>query len=218
MKAIILAAGRGERMRPLTDTTPKPLLKIGKFSLLEHRLQQLKQAGISECVINTAYRGKQIRDAIGNGQRYGVSIAYSNEGDEALETAGGIIQALPLLGNTCFIVVNADIWTDYNFASLPQSPAKLAHLVMVNNPSHNQNGDFSLQNGLLSNSTNNRLTYSGIGVYQSQLFQGLAPGKRPLLPLLTEAIKANNISGEHYTGLWMDIGTPERLHQVQQDL
>jgi len=214
MRAMILAAGRGERMRPLTDDTPKPLLRIGGQTLIERHVHGLAQAGINELVINHAHLGEQIVRALGDGGAYGVSIRYSPEGDAALETGGGIHNALPLLGDAPFIVVNADIWTDYAFDKLPQEPAGLAHLVMVDNPGHHPDGDFSLSCGQLSPQGPNMLTFSGIGVYRPGLFDGCSAGAFPLAPLLRAAMERDAVSGEHFAGRWFDIGSPERLAAV----
>lgn len=214
MKAMILAAGRGERMRPLTDATPKPLLRIGGQTLIEHHIHALSQGGITELVINHAHLGEQIVKALGDGDAYGVSIQYSPEPGAALETGGGVYNALPLLGDAPFIVVNADIWTDYRFDGLPQAPAGLAHLVMVDNPEHHPGGDFSLSNGQLSQQGPRMLTFSGIGVYRPALFADCTPGAFPLGPLLRAAMDREEVSGEQYTGRWFDIGTPERLAAV----
>lgn len=213
MKAMILAAGRGERMRPLTLTTPKPLLRAGGRCLIEYHLEALVRADVREVVINHAWLGQQIVDFLGNGQRYGVRIQYSDEGDSPLETAGGIVQALPLLGKDPFILVNADIWTDYDFSRLPARLSGKAHLVLVDNPPHHPEGDFALDSHILRN-TGERLTYSGVGVYSPALFAGLAPGVRPLAPLLRAAIEQAEISGEWYRGQWWDIGTPQRLQEL----
>jgi MurNAc alpha-1-phosphate uridylyltransferase len=214
MKAMILAAGRGERMRPLTDDTPKPLLRIGGQTLIEHHVHALAQAGITELVINHAYHGEQLVRALGDGNAYGVSITWSPEPDDALETGGGILNALPLLGDAPFLVVNADVWTDYPFKGLPDTPDGLAHLVMVDNPAHHPDGDFALSNGQLSQQGPHRLTFSGIGVYRPALFADCTPGAFPLAPLLRTAMDKDAVSGEHYTGRWFDIGTPERLAEV----
>ena len=215
MKAFILAAGRGDRLRPLTDKTPKPLLKAGKFSLIEYHLQNIRRAGISEVVINTAWLGEQIRTNIGDGSRYQLSISYSDEGDEALETAGGIIKVLPLLDDEPFLVINADIWTDYDLSNLIDKNINTeAHLVLVDNPSHNSEGDFSLSDDQLSNTGENMLTYSGIGIYTRKLFEGYSFGKRSLAPILREKIDAHHISAEHYHGQWTDVGTIERLNEL----
>jgi len=211
---MILAAGRGERMRPLTDTVPKPLLRIGGQALIERHVHALARAGITGLVINHAHLGEQIVRALGDGHAYGVSIRYSPETDGSLETGGGIMNALPLLGAEPFLVVNGDIWTDFPFASLPSRIDGLAHLVMVDNPEHHPEGDFSLSAGELSRQGPAMLTYAGIGVYRPELFAGCSPGAFPLGPVLREAMDAGQVSGEHYTGNWFDIGTPERLDAV----
>lgn len=218
MKAMILAAGRGERMRPLTDHTPKPLLEVGGKALIEYHLTALQQAGVREVIINHAWLGEQIESRLGNGERYGLQIQYSPEVPVALETAGGIIQALSHLGTEPFIVVNGDIWCDYPMQQLPQQLDGLAHLVMVDNPPHNPQGDFCLIDGRLQAEGQDKLTYSGIGVYHPQLFAGLEPGIRPLAPILKAAMAKGLVSGEQYEGQWLDIGTPERLHQLDTEL
>jgi MurNAc alpha-1-phosphate uridylyltransferase len=217
MKVMILAAGRGERMRPLTDRLPKPLLLVKGRSLLEHLIVALAAAGLRDLVINHAHLGQQIEDTLGDGRRYGVRIAYSPEPDGALETAGGIIRALPLLDSEPFAVINGDIYTDYAFARLPGRLAGLAHLVLVDNPAHHPDGDFALQAGNVSEEGTRKLTFSGIGVYSHRLFAGYEPGKRPLAPLLRAAMKKGAVSGEHYTGLWNDVGTPERLRALNEE-
>lgn len=218
MKAMILAAGRGERMRPLTDTTPKPLLKIDQHCLIEHHIFNLKKAGFTELVINTAWLAEKIHQHLGDGTHYGVSIQYSDEG-EALETGGGIKKALPLLSNDAFLVVNGDIWSDYNFSQLPAlADQHLAHLVLVDNPPQHQSGDFSIKQGLLSNSENERLTYSGIGIFRPDLFANSHEKRFPLAPLLRAAADKQKISAEHSNGYWSDIGTPERLQQLKEKL
>ncbi len=211
---MILAAGRGERMRPLTDDTPKALLRIGGQMLIEHHVHALAQAGITELVINHAHLGEQIVKALGDGDAYGVSIRYSPETGAALETGGGIFNALPLLGEQPFLVVNADIWTDFPFDGLPAAPNGVAHLVMVDNPDHHPDGDFSLSNGRLSPRGPAMLTFSGIGVYRPELFDGCQAGAFPLGPLLRAAMEREQVSGEFYSGRWFDIGTPERLAAV----
>lgn len=219
MKAFILAAGRGERLRPLTDTLPKPLMKAGPYSLIEHHLYHLRDAGISEVIINIAWLGRQIRETLGDGSRYELNIEYSDEGDEALETAGGIIQALPKLGDQPFIVINADIWCDYDLSRLLAYPLQTeAHLVLVDNPGHNNDGDFALDGDVVKNQGGKMLTYSGIGIYTERLFHGLTPGKRALAPILREKIDANHISGEYYRGQWTDVGTIERLDELNNSL
>jgi MurNAc alpha-1-phosphate uridylyltransferase len=216
MKAMILAAGRGERMRPLTDTTPKPLLRIGGQTMIERHVHALARTGITDLVINYAHLGEQIEAALGNGNAYGVTIRYSPEAGGALETGGGIFNALSLLGSEPFLVVNSDIWTDFAFEQLPEQPDGLAHLVMVDNPGHHPQGDFSLSAGLLSQKGPAMLTFSGIGVYRPELFSGCAAGAFPLAPLLRRAMDAGQVSGEHYSGSWFDIGTPERLDAVNR--
>lgn len=218
MKAMILAAGRGERMRPLTDRTPKPLLDAGGGSLIEHHLFNLKRAGIREVVINLAWLGERIREYLGDGARYGLSIRYSEEGGTALETAGGIIRALPLLGEAAFLVVNGDIWTDYPFAELELGAGALARLVMIDNPPHHPKGDFALERGLLRLQGETMLTYSGIGLYRPELFAPYPPGKRGLREVLNAAIAQDRIEGVHYPGQWFDIGTPERLETLRAHL
>lgn len=214
MKAMILAAGRGERMRPLTDNTPKPLLKVAGKPLIEYHLHALHDAGVKEVIVNVAYLGGKIIDALGDGRAYRLNVTYSDEGNTPLETAGGIIHALPQLGHEPFLIVNADIWTDFSFQSLPRQLSSLAHLVMVDNPDHHPQGDFALADGILHAEGEHKLTYSGIGLYHPALFAGCEPGKRPLLPLLQKAMRAGKVSGQHFTGRWLDIGTPERLQAL----
>jgi len=216
MKAMILAAGRGERMRPLTDHTPKPLLPVGGKPLLQWHVEALVAAGVREIVINHAWLGGQIEAALGDGRALGAAIRYSPEGDNALETGGGIFQALPLLGDAPFVVVNADIVTDYPFARLPAAPAGLAHLVLVPNPDHHPQGDFYLEHGRVEAEGAPRFTYSGIGVYRPELFRGQQSGRFPLAPLLRRAMGMGQVSGEFYSGAWLDVGTPERLRQAEQ--
>ena len=217
MKAMILAAGRGERLRPLTDSTPKPLLKVGEKSLVEYHLYKLAQAGINEVVINIAWLGQQIQQTLDSGEKYGLSIHYSDEGDQALETAGGIIKALPLLGDEPFLIINGDIFTDYDFKQLTK--LKLdgeAHLVMVENPDHNHKGDFALENNWLKNFGESLYTYSGIGIYTKQFFAGTPEGVAALAPILKEKIAQQKISGELYQKAWTDVGTIERLQQLNE--
>lgn len=217
MKAMILAAGRGERMRPLTDHTPKPLLLVAGKPLISYHLSNLKKIGIDEVVINISYRAEQIQNVLGDGSQYGIKIIYSFE-STALETGGGIYQALPLLGNDPFIIINADVWTDYPLQNLPQQLDHLAHLILVDSPAHNTHGDFYFDNKKLSLSGKNKLTYSGIGVYRPDLFQNCQAGAFRLADVLKPAIAQNKISGEHYHGEWIDIGTPERLEFLNQKL
>lgn len=218
--ALILAAGKGERMRPLTNTTPKPLLKVGNKALIEYQIEKLVTAGITNIVINQGWLGHQLPDALGDGSRYGVSIQYSDEQmyAEPLETAGGLVKALPLLGRELFAVVNGDVWTDYDYAQLPHSIDGLAHLVLVDNPPHNPDGDFSLANKQVLTEGVNRLTFSGIGVYSSSLFADLSLDRRALAPILRNAMLAGQVTGEHHEGLWQDIGTPERLQAINDSL
>jgi MurNAc alpha-1-phosphate uridylyltransferase len=210
---MILAAGRGERMRPLTDGTPKPLLKAGGKPLIVHQVERLVAAGFCELVINFAHLGEQIETALRDGSRWGASIRYSPEG-AALETGGGIFRALPLLGPQPFLVVNGDTWTDLDYSQLRLADGCLAHLVLVANPPHNPRGDFALRSGQVLNEGARRYTFSGIGVYHPDLFQACEPGAFPLTPLLRLAIRQGLVSGEHYAGRWYDIGTPERLHAL----
>ena len=216
MKAMILAAGRGERMRPLTDLTPKPLLKVAGKSLIEYSLENLAKAGFDELVINVAYLGGQIMDFCGDGSRWHVKIRYSDEGDGALETAGGIAKALPLLDDEPFLVVNADTIFDYNLADLRTKCINKAHLVLMDNPPHHPQGDFCLhQTGLLTEEGEPKLTFSGIGVYHPSLFASIRAGQAlKLRPLLNQAMRQGMVTAEHFRGLWLDIGTPERLEEV----
>ena len=216
MKAMILAAGKGERMRPLTLHTPKPLVRAGGVPLIEYHLRALAQAGFTEIVINHAWLGQQIEDHLGDGARFGLSIRYSAEG-EPLETGGGIFQALPLLGVEPFLVVNGDIWTDYDFSRLRQPLDGLAHLVLVDNPAHHPTGDFLLQGGTVTDEGEAaaRLTYSGIAVLHPALFAGCSAGAFKLAPLYRQAMAAGKVSGEHFPGRWVDVGTHERLAEVE---
>ncbi len=217
MKAMILAAGKGERLRPLTLHTPKPLVPVAGVPLIEYHLRALAAAGITEVVINHAWLGQQIEDHLGDGARFGVHIRYSAE-NEPLETGGGIFRALPLLGREPFVLVNGDIWTDYCFTALPSRLAGLAHLVLVDNPAHHPEGDFVLQDGQVLGSSAGlpSLTYSGLAVLSPQLFAGCAQGAFKLAPLLRQAMDAGQVSGEYYLGHWVDVGTHERLAEVEQ--
>ena len=226
MKAMILAAGRGERMRPLTDQIPKPLLPVGGEPLIGWHLRRLQAAGITDIVINHAWLGQQIEDTLGDGAAYGVRIAYSPEGGQGLETAGGIATALPLLGDAPFLVINGDVLTDMDFQAAFRVADdlvrhdKLAHLWLVLNPPHNPRGDFCLQdNGLLNADAQVGIgaTFSGAGVYQPKLFANTpARVAAKLAPLLREAMAQGRVSGEMHTGLWLDVGTPERLAQADE--
>ncbi|MBT9568473.1 MAG: nucleotidyltransferase family protein [Thiobacillus sp.] len=226
---MILAAGRGERMRPLTDHTPKPLLPVGGKPLIAWHIERLRAAGFTRIVINHAHLGQQVEDALGNGAALGVSILYSREGS-ALETAGGIATALPVLECEVFPVINGDVYTEFDFGRLAEPIARLSrgpdqlHLVMIDNPPHRLQGDFMLDAGRLvedaaATTPAARLTFSGIGVYHRDLFaQTPAWEKAALAPLLREAIRAGRASGEHYRGRWVDVGTPERLQQLDESL
>jgi len=222
MKAMILAAGLGERMKPLTLHTPKPLLKVAGKHLIEYSIESLVSAGITDIVINYAHLGEQFPKALGSGDKYGANISYSSEDDGPLETAGGIINALPLLGDEAFIIVNGDIWCDYPFEKLVQNQkayeSSLCHLVLVSNPEHNEHGDFALDAGALSEQGEIKCTYSGIGVFHPQLFSGLDVQTMRLKPLLQKAIDLNKATGEIYTGDWSDIGTVERLNDLSNQL
>jgi N-acetyl-alpha-D-muramate 1-phosphate uridylyltransferase len=217
MKAMILAAGKGERLRPLTLHTPKPLVRAAGVPLIEYHVRALAAAGFSELVINHAWLGQQIEDYLGDGARYGVSIAYSAE-DEPLETGGGIFQALPLLGDQPFVLINGDIFTDYPFAALRQPLSGLAHLVLVANPAHHASGDFCLQGGGVKDAAagQDSLTYSGMAVLSPALFAGCQPGAFKLAPLLRTAMAAGQVSGEQFSGCWVDVGTHERLADVER--
>jgi MurNAc alpha-1-phosphate uridylyltransferase len=216
---MILAAGRGERMRPLTDTTPKPLLPVAGKPLIEHHLEALAAAGVRDVVVNVAWLGAAIAEYLGDGARWGLTIRISDEGDSALETGGGIYRALPLLGNDPFWVVNGDVWTDFDYSLLPRRPQGLAHLVLVSNPAHHPDGDFSLHEGVVEEpSRSPRLTFSGIGCYHPELFAGCEPGAFRLAPLLREAARAGRVTGMHYQGRWCDVGTPERLEALERTL
>jgi MurNAc alpha-1-phosphate uridylyltransferase len=218
MKALVLAAGRGERMRPLTDTLPKPLLPVAGRPLIAYHLEALARAGIRDVVVNLAWLGERLRSALGDGGRYGVRIRYSDEGAEALETGGGIFNALPLLAPGPFLVVNGDTWTDFDFRHLTLDPdvdaGAEARLVLVPNPQHHPHGDFALDGDVIVERATDRATFSGIGIYRPQLFRGSQPGKFPLAPLLKRAIAAGSLRGELYRGEWWDVGSPERLHAL----
>ncbi|MCU1717518.1 N-acetylmuramate alpha-1-phosphate uridylyltransferase MurU [Pseudomonas sp. 5P_3.1_Bac2] len=217
MKAMILAAGKGERMRPLTLHTPKPLIKAGGTPLIEHHLRALAAAGFTEVVINHAWLGQQIEDYLGDGTRFGLRIVYSAEG-EPLETGGGILKALPLLGDQPFVLISADVFTDYPYANLRRPLSALAHLVMVDNPGHHPSGDFALVAGQINEAPaeQRKLTYSGVALLSPQLFAGCTPGAFKLVDLLRRAIAQGQVSGEHFTGCWVDVGTHERLAEVER--
>ncbi|HBG95478.1 MAG TPA: mannose-1-phosphate guanylyltransferase [Chromatiaceae bacterium] len=225
MKAMILAAGRGKRMRPLTDRTPKPLLRAGGKALIEHQIERLRKAGFQQLVINHAHLGEQIEQALGDGAQYQVHIDYSAEGQDcALETGGGIHKALPLLGPQPFLVTNGDIWCDFDYDGLTLAEGDLAALVLVDNPPHHPQGDFVLSAGRVSdlrqaNADNqSALTFSGIGIYHPDLFADCKPGAFPLSPLLRSAMASGRVGGLHHRGCWLDVGTPERLQSLDRRL
>lgn len=228
MKAMILAAGLGTRMRPLTDHVPKPLLEVGGKPLIVWHIEALVRAGITELVINTAWLGEKLQAALGDGHQFGAQIEWSHEG-EPLETAGGLIKALPLLGDAPFVVVNGDIWLRYPISGLRERFAGMtqsAHLVLVDNPEHNPGGDFSLDADRVTMGTTlrvvregeHRYTFSGLSVLHPRLFSGLAEGKRPLAPLLREAMAAKQVTGEYFPGPWVDVGTPARLAELDEQI
>jgi N-acetyl-alpha-D-muramate 1-phosphate uridylyltransferase len=220
VKAMILAAGRGERMRPLTLARPKPLLEAGGAPLIVHHLRALAAAGFEDVVVNLSWLGGQIQAALGDGSRHGVRIHYSDEGPEPLETGGGIFHALPLLGTGPFLVLNGDTWSDIPYADLRERLAArdLAHLVLVPNPAHNESGDFVLENGRIVEATGDRVTFSGVGLYRAELFEGCRDGAFKLAPLLRAAARDGRVSGEIHAGAWLDIGTPERLAELDARL
>jgi len=215
MRAMILAAGRGERLRPLTDTTPKPLLDAGGRSLIEHHLEGLSQAGFREVVINLAHLGDMIRDSLGDGSNWGLNLHYSQEPDGALDTGGGIQQALPMLGDSPFAIINGDIFSQYPLARLRAIKCDHAHLVLVPNPLHNPDGDFTLQAGYINPDGQPRLTFSGISVYHPRFFASAPGGRYSVVPMLRAAAAKRHVTGEIYRGTWHDIGTRERLDTLR---
>jgi MurNAc alpha-1-phosphate uridylyltransferase len=230
LKALIFAAGLGERMRPLTNHTPKPLLHAGGKALIEWHLEKLATIGVRDIVINTSWLAAQFPQTLGDGAQWDVSIRYSHEGDTPLETGGGMLHALPLLGDAPFLLVNGDVWTDYDFARLPREPDGLAHLVMVDRPPQATQGDFALDTcGVVRSEGDNRLTYAGIGVYRPQLLDGWrshttdagadeSPPRFRLAPILRAYMAQGLVTGEHHRGRWTDVGTPERLAGLQREL
>jgi MurNAc alpha-1-phosphate uridylyltransferase len=222
MKALVLAAGRGERMRPLTDTVPKPLLLVAGRPLIVYHLEALARAGVRDVVVNLSWLGERLRAALGDGARYGVHIRYSDEGAQALETGGGIFNALPHLAPGAFIVVNGDTWTDFDFRRLSLDADvdgnAVARLVLVPNPPQHPLGDFGLDGDVIVERATERFTFSGIGIYKPQLFEGAKPGKFALLPLLQRAIAAGTLRGEIYRGEWWDVGAPDRLRALDSRL
>lgn len=214
---MILAAGRGERLRPLTDRIPKPMLPVHGKPLIEYHLERLAQAGVGRFVINLAWLGPLIREALGDGSRFGVRIDYSEEVPHALETGGGIFRALPLLGEGAFLVVNGDVFTDYPFARAGLAPGRDAHLVLVPNPPQHPHGDFGLHEGLAVPDAGVRYTFSGIAVYRREFFAGCSDGAFPLKPLLLRSMAAGRCSADIYQGLWQDVGTVERLQALNEE-
>jgi len=218
LKAMILAAGRGERMRPLTQTRPKPLLEAGGHRLIEYHLAALAKFGVAEIIVNVSWLGEQVREALGDGRQVGVPIRFSEEGPEPLGTGGGIFRALPLLGGEPFLVVNGDVWSDFDFAMLRRPAGSHAHLVLVENPPHHPGGDYSLDATGGIHALPNRLTYAGISVLDPALFAGCVPGGFPLKPLLDHAMQAGTLTGQRHRGAWTDVGTPERLAALDAEL
>ena len=226
-RALIFAAGRGARMRPLSDATPKPLLSVGGKRLIEWHLEKLATAGVRDVVVNTSHLAEQFPAALGDGSRWDLRIHYSYEGPEPLETGGGMQRALPFLGREPFIALNGDIWCDMDFSTLRQNPTGLAHLVLVDNPPHHPRGDFLLRGGVLEDDSEElaatrgsgvRLTFAGIGVYRPELLDGQAPGKYSIVPLLRAAMRTGRVSGEHFRGRWSDVGTSQRLDDLDRAL
>ena len=216
MKAMILAAGRGERMRALTANEPKPLLAVGGVPLIERHVVRLAASGVTDVVINLSYRGDQIRSRVGDGRRFGITITYSEEGEPPLEVGGGIVRALPWLGSGVFLLVNSDVFTDLDFAAFRAHTAHRNTLLLVPNPAHNPLGDFGLDEDGTLTFVEPRLTYGGVAVLDTALFAGLAPGRRALKPVLDAAIGRGALRGQFYDGLWIDVGTPERLEEARR--
>ena len=214
MIAMILAAGRGERLRPVTDSVPKALIEVCGQSLIERHLVAIHSAGIETVVINLGWLGDAIVERVASGSDYGLNVIYSPEGDDMLETGGGIHRALPLLGDEPFLVINADIYTDMPFPPPAPAAKELAHLVLVANPPHRERGDFNLDAGLVCASDEATLTFSGVAMYRPEFFAGCAPGRFPLAPMLYDAADARRLSGSLYEGLWEDVGTPARLEEL----
>jgi MurNAc alpha-1-phosphate uridylyltransferase len=214
-RALIFAAGRGERMRPLSDVTPKPLLQVGGKRLIEWHIEALAAAGVRRVVINTSHLAEQFPTALGDGARWNLRIDYSFEGPEPLETGGGMQNALPLLGGDPFIAVNGDIRCDFDFSTLLHEPDGLAHLVVIDNPSHHPNGDFVLRGGRLFDENESRLTFAGIGVYRPELLGVHGPGKYSIVPILRAAMREGRVSGEYFHGFWSDVGTPQRFASLE---
>jgi MurNAc alpha-1-phosphate uridylyltransferase len=218
MKAMVLAAGRGERMRPITDTVPKPLVRVGGRPLIAWHLAALARAGVREVVINLSWLGEQLRTALGAGADFGLRITYSEEGPVPLETGGGIFRALPLLGPEPFLVLSGDIWTDIDLGGVQLEPEAQAHLVLIPNPPHHPRGDFGLEGNVVVQRDSERLTYANVGIYRPEFFAGCAAGRFPLLEPLNRAIAARLVRGEVHRGAWSDVGTPDRLAQLEARL
>ena len=215
---MVLAAGRGERLRPLTDTLPKPLVVVGGRPLISWHLAALARAGVREVVVNLSWLGEQLRAALGDGREFGVAIRYSEEGPVPLETGGGILRALPLLGPEPFLVVSGDVWTDIDFARVTLEPDALAHLVLIPNPPHHPRGDFGLEGELVVSAAHERFTYANVGLYRPEFFAGCTAVRFPLLEPLNRAIAARRVRGELHRGQWCDVGTPERLAALNAKL
>lgn len=212
---MILAAGKGERLRPLTNHTPKALVEVNGETLLERHLHAVRDAGVELVVINLGWLGEKIAERVGSGQRYGLDVVYSIEGDKILETGGGIHKALPMLGSDPFLVVNADIYTDMPIPDIELAEDSLGHLLLVPTPDYREHGDFDLVDGLVRNAESPALTFSGIAVYRPEFFAGCEPGRFPLAPMLKSAADAGALAGSLYEGLWADTGTPERLAALE---
>ena len=218
MKAMVLAAGRGERMRPITDTLPKPLVPVAGKPLISYHLERLAAAGVRDVVVNLSWLGERIRAGLGDGGDYGLSISYSEEGPVPLETGGGIFKALPLLGPGPFLVVNGDTWSDIDYSRLALEDGANGRIVLVQNPTHNLRGDFGVEGDVVVDRPTDRFTYSGVGVYRPEFFDGCSPGRFPMLPLLKRAIAARILRGEVHGGEWCDVGTPERLASLDAEV
>ena len=218
MKAMVMAAGRGERMRPITDKLPKPLVPVAGKPLIVYHLERLAAAGVRDVVVNLSWLGDQIRAALGDGREYRLSISYSQEPAQPLETGGGIFKALPLLGPGPFLVVNGDTWSDIDYSHLALEDGANGRIVLVPNPTHNLRGDFGIDGDFVVDRETDRFTYSGVGVYRPEFFDRCSPGRFPMLPLLKRAIAARVLRGEVHRGEWCDVGTPERLATLDAEV
>jgi MurNAc alpha-1-phosphate uridylyltransferase len=218
MKAMILAAGRGERLRPLTDEIPKALVEVAGKSLLEHHLERVRAAGIESVVINLGWHGERIAERIGSGERYGLEVIYSDEGEHILETGGGIYKALPSLGANPFLVINADIYTDMPVPDIELAADRLGHLVLVPTPDYSEHGDFGLVDGLIRRVDTPDYTYAGLAVYRPEFFAGCEPGRFSIVQFMFAAADAGRLAGSVYTGMWADVGTPERLAALREKI